>query len=138
MSIARIDTPPNAPGLTPRQERALLALLEEASITAAARGARIGERTLRRWLAQPAFADSYRAARRDCVKQATARLQHAATDAVQTLVAVMNDTTATHAARVAAARTVLEETRRAAELEDLAERVATLEAEAPAWKLGRR
>jgi len=92
---------------------------------------------LRRWLTQTAFADSYRAARRESVNQATARLQHAATDAVRTLVDVMKDTTATHAARVAAARTVLEETRRAVELDDLAERVATLEAAAPAWKLGR-
>ena len=34
------------------------------------------------------------------------------------LVDVMNDTTATHQARVAAARTVLEETRRTPELEE--------------------
>lgn len=122
--------------LTPRQERALLALLAKPSITAAAKGAKIGERTLRRWLTQPAFAKSYRAARRESVERATARLQHAATDAVRTLVDVMNDNAATHAARVAAARTVLEETRRSAELDDLAERVATLEAASPTWTLG--
>jgi hypothetical protein len=128
---------PAAKGLTRRQERALLALLAEPSIAAAAKGAKIGERTLRRWLVQPAFVDSYRAARRESVDQATARLQHAATDAVQTLVDVMNETTATPAARVAAARTLLEEMRRAVELDDLPERVATLEAAAPAWNLGR-
>jgi hypothetical protein len=49
-------------GLTPRQERALLA---ESSITAAAKAAKVGERTLRRWILRPVFADSYRAARRE-------------------------------------------------------------------------
>jgi hypothetical protein len=48
----------------PSQERALVALLAEPSITAAARAAKVGERTLRRWIVQPAFADFYRAKRR--------------------------------------------------------------------------
>jgi len=55
-------------------------------------------------------------------------LQHAASDAVRTLVDLMNDGTASDSATVSAARTVLEEARRAAELEDLIERVTALEA----------
>jgi hypothetical protein len=69
------------------------------------------------------------------VKQVTARLQRAAADAVGTLTDVMNNASSASAARVSAARTILEETRRATELEDLAERVAAaLEAAVPlAW-----
>ena len=113
--------------LSPKQERTLLALLTEPTITAAADASKVGERTLRRWLSESGFVNAYRLARRDNVSHATARLQHAATGAVHTLVSVMEDREATHSARVSAARTVLEETRRATELEDLAERVTALE-----------
>ena len=113
--------------LTGRQERALWALLSEPSIAAAAQAAGIGERTLHRWLDDPGFQDAYYDARRQAVGQAVARLQRAACTAVDTLEAVMADLTAPAAARVSAAKVVLEQVR-AESLEDQEQRITELEA----------
>ncbi len=50
--------------LTHKQDKALIALLTEPTITAAAKKAGIGERTLYRWLDDPLFAGALRQARR--------------------------------------------------------------------------
>jgi uncharacterized coiled-coil protein SlyX len=41
--------------LSPKQRRAIAALISERSTIAAAEAAKVGERTLRRWLADPGF-----------------------------------------------------------------------------------
>ncbi len=51
--------------LTPVQERAIIALLNEQTITGAAAAAEVGQRTLYRWLRQPEFSRAYREARRE-------------------------------------------------------------------------
>jgi len=65
-------------GISPRQQRAIAALLSEPRIQDAAATAGVGERTLRRWLRQPNFSRAYLECRREAVGQATARLQQAA------------------------------------------------------------
>ena len=73
-------------GLTPPQERAVIALLESPSISAAARQADVGERSLRRWLSEnDNFKQSLRRAREQSLAHATARLQGASVAAVNHL-----------------------------------------------------
>jgi hypothetical protein len=113
--------------LTRKEEAAISALLTQATLAEAAEVAGIGEATLRRWLHRDDFQTAYRAARREAVGQAIARLQHVTTVAVNTLEAVMTDPAAKESAKVTAARAVLELALRSVELEDLEVRIAVLE-----------
>ncbi len=113
--------------LTPKQEKAITALLAQPTIEAAAASLGINPATVHRWLGEPAFVEAYRSARRDAVGQAVTRLQQVSGAAVAVLVQVMADKAAPAATRVNAAKTVLEFSFRAVELEDLAERIAALE-----------
>lgn len=94
----------------------------------AAKKAKVSETTLWRWLQIPAFQSRYRTARRNLVESAIAQLQRDATVAVRVLREVAEDTEAPAAARVTAARTILEQSISAVELTDLMERVEQLEA----------
>jgi len=113
--------------ITPKQEKAVLALVEQPTIREAAKAVKVNEVTLYRWMREPDFQASYRQARRDIMSQAIARLQSCCSTAVQTLQEVMEDTEATPASRVASARAVLELACKAVEFEDLEARVAALE-----------
>jgi hypothetical protein len=77
--------------LTPKQEQALLALLSQPSIKAAAASVDVSERQLRRWLDQHPFTAAYRRGRRELVEAAVGRLQAATGQAVDTLLAVAKD-----------------------------------------------
>lgn len=118
--------------LTPKQHKAIAALLAEPTIKAAAAALGVGERTLHGWLDVPAFAIAYRVARRASVQHAIAQLQQASAIAVSTLVDLM--AFGSPAVRLGAASKVLDLTIKAVELEDLAARLAALE-EAYATKL---
>ncbi len=113
--------------VTPKQEKAITALLAQPTIAAAARAAGVNPATIYRWLAKPAFEVAYRTARREAVGQAIARLQQVSRHAVTVLVNVMASKETPPATRVAAAKTVLETAIKAVELEDLAARLAALE-----------
>jgi hypothetical protein len=113
--------------LSPKQEQALLALLNETSITKAAEHAGVGERTLYRWLEEPAFRRQYKEARRTAFDQAIGLTQRCAAGAVQTLAKVMADPKSPASARVAAAAALLRFGREALELDDLAQRIEVLE-----------
>lgn len=114
--------------LTRPQETAILALLTEPSILAAAEKANVSERTLHRWLKEePHFVAEYRRARREAFTQAIGLTQRSATAAVGTLLRVMHDTKATWSSRVAAATQVLKFARESIELDDLSARVEGLE-----------
>ncbi|MEQ8771051.1 MAG: hypothetical protein RIB60_11145 [Phycisphaerales bacterium] len=114
-------------GLTAAQERAVFALLAEPSVAAAATAAKVGERSLHRWLRDPAFLDEYRRARREAFSQAIGLTQRSSAAAVATLLRIMHDASATWSARVQAASQVLRFARESIELDDLAARVETLE-----------
>jgi hypothetical protein len=87
----------------------------------------MGERTLHRWLEDPAFSRAYRTARRQAFSHAISLTQLYAPAAVTELVRVMTDPSAPHAARVAASTALLKFGREGIQLDDLAGRVETLE-----------
>ncbi len=117
--------------LTSVQERAIIALLNEQSISRAAAVTEVGQRTLYRWLRKPEFARAYREARREAFGQAIALTQRYAPLAVNTLAQVMMDNNAPSSSKVAAATTILRFGREGIELDDLAARVEALEQTAP-------
>ena len=114
--------------LSRKQEQAIVALLAEPTIATAAGAIGIGEVTLWRWMQKPGFAEAYRQARRQIVSRAIAKLQSVCTEAVDALQEIMVDKEAKDSARVAAARTILEQAIKGLELEDLATRLESLEA----------
>ena len=113
--------------LTTKQQRAIVALLNQHTMAKAAEEAEVGERTLYRWLEDADFAAAYRRARREAFGQAIALTQRYAPVAVNTLAQVMLDREATHNSKVAAATALLRFARDGVELDDLAARVEALE-----------
>ena len=105
--------------LTPKQERALVALLDCGEIKRAARDAGVNESTLWRWLQEPGFQRRYRAARRQLVETAVAQLQSDCSVATRVLREVAEDTQAPASARVAAAKAIIEQSISAVQLVDL-------------------
>ena len=77
--------------LSRKQDQAIAALLGAPTVAAAAVQAGVGERTLRRWLKEPGFLAAYRNARRELVEGAVGRVQAAAGQAVDMLLAVAKD-----------------------------------------------
>jgi hypothetical protein len=114
--------------LSRKEETAISALLTQGTLAEAASLAGIGEATLRRWLQRDDFQAAYRGARREAVSQAVAHLQRISGEAVEALRTIMNDDQKPSSARVTAARVILELSIKAVELEDLAVRIAALEA----------
>ena len=111
--------------LSRRQEAAVSALLGEATISAAAERAGLGEATLRRWLRRPDFQSAYRAARRAVVEAAIGRLQQASGRAVACL--CKNLECGNAGVEVRAALGILDQALQAVELMDLEQRLAMLE-----------
>ena len=116
-----------ADGLTHKQEAAIIALLNEPTVTKAAVACGINDRTIYRWLDEPAFSRAYRKARRENFAQAIAASQRYAPLAVQTLAKFMADATLSVSARVTAATALLKFSCESIELDDLATRVDDLE-----------
>lgn len=114
-------------GLTPKQEDAIVRLINEPNIAKVAEACEVTDRTVYRWLQEPAFSAAYRKARRDAFSQAIALTQRYAPMAVNVLAKVMADQDAPHHARVTAAVNLLRFGREAIELDDLAARVEALE-----------
>ncbi len=113
--------------LTPKQERALVALLDCGVIKEAAKTVGVNEATLWRWLQSPEFQSRYRAARRQLVETAIAQLQSDCTVAVRVLREVAEDKEAPSSSRVAAAKTIIEQSVSAIQLTDLQERLEEVE-----------
>ena len=111
--------------LSRKQEQSIGALLTEPTISAAAAAVGIGEATLRRWMKLDDFISEYRAARRQVVEQATARLQQASSGAVDTLVRFLE--ASSESVQLRAAMAILADATSAVELLDLEERLAALE-----------
>ncbi|MBP0726776.1 hypothetical protein J5Y03_16580 [Bacillus sp. RG28] len=113
--------------LDAKQEKAIIALINEPTITRAARAAGIGETTLYRWLQEEGFNKEYRSVRKQALSQTIARLQTGTTKAAETLEEVMDDKEASSSSRVTASKTVLEMAFKAYELEELASKMDDLE-----------
>lgn len=113
--------------LTCRQDKLIAALLAKPTQEAAAAKAKVPRSTMYRWLRDEAFLTRYRAAQRDLFAHAMARLQGATSEALDTLREVMTDKQSPAAARVTAARTVLDFARTHIETAELEARLAALE-----------
>ena len=120
-----------------KQEEAIAALLTQRNVEEAARAARVGTRTLLRWMTLPEFQFAYRQARREAFRQAVARLQQGTSAAATTLLKTMIDPGTPASVRVRAAEAVFNHAAKAIELEDIEARVTELERAAEASKPGR-
>jgi hypothetical protein len=74
-----------------KKELAIAALLEHPTVESAAAAVGVNEKTLRGWMSEPDFRDTYRQARRQLVEGAVGRIQAATGQAVDTLLAVARD-----------------------------------------------
>lgn len=117
----------NPDALTPKQERALQALLSSRTLKEAALAADISETTLWRYQKDKVFAGRLREARLAATGQSMTRLQPLSGDAVAVLHGVMMKEDVPAAARISAARTTLGYSFRSAEVEELKSRIDTLE-----------
>ncbi len=111
--------------LSRKKSAAIVALLTEGTITQAAGKTGVDESTLRRWLKEVGLKREFRAARRDVVETAVARLQQSAGKAADTL--ERNLTWGHSGSEIRAALGILENAVKAVELIDLAERLEQLE-----------
>ena len=113
--------------LTARQERAILALVAFPTLAKAAQQAGVGERTLRRWLATPAFVKRYQQARACLMDRVLAGLQAGCHEGVIVLRGILQKAAATDTSKISAARTLLERCFIAQEAIQLDARVAKIE-----------
>ena len=122
--------------MTPKQEKALAALLTAHTMREAAQQAGIDERTLRRYLQEPEFLTEYRKVSGEILRNARMTAQQSITPALDTLRSVCADREARAGDRIAAARSLLEWAVKLTEAADFEERLTALEA-AAAEKGGR-
>src|SRR3712207_6024402 len=94
--------------LTPKQEKAIAALLAQPTIEAAAESLGVNGVTVHRWLQEPAFDTASREARREAVQVAIGRLQQVSGAMVAVLVNVAADKKTPPSTRVAAASKVID------------------------------
>lgn len=117
----------NGVKLSANQVKAIAALLATSSIGKAAKRCGLGERTLHRYLANEDFRRELRARQDETVAATVAALSGLSGKATETLDDVMGSKEATESVRVRAAQVILQERRKASELDDLSERVSKLE-----------
>lgn len=110
-----------------KQEEAISALLTQRNLEEAARVARIGVRTLIRWMKVPAFQTAYREARREVFGQSIARLQQGTSAAATTLLKLLIEPNTPASVRARVADSIFNHAAKAIEIEDLEARVADLE-----------
>lgn len=113
--------------MTPRQQKALAALLSTSSKAAAARAAGISDRTLRDYLADPTFQAAYKKAFGDMVEDATRQAQQAIAPALSTLRDVVEDSSEGAQFRISAARSILEYSLKLTEQNDILSQLQGLE-----------
>lgn len=108
-----------------RHMEAVLALVSEPTVKAAAEKIGISETTMWRWMQREDFREQYRGARRQVVDVALINLQQTAGEAVATLRRLLTCGQPHVEARAAVA--ILDQTIKAVELEDLDQRLKALE-----------
>lgn len=113
--------------LTPKQHRFLTAMLEEQSIDAAAKTARITRATAYKYLDDDEFRKELQAARRTIIDGISNRLRKLGTKAIETLKDNLTDAEATPATKNSTAKIILEFIYRSHELENVTERLDEME-----------
>jgi hypothetical protein len=116
--------------LSPQQSKAVAALLTASSVAQAADEVGVTARTLFRWLDDPTFEAAYRAARREALGQAMARMQGVSSAMVSVLLQLAADRRTPPSVRFQAAAKVIELSIKWNETEDIEQRLAALEAKA--------
>jgi transposase-like protein len=110
-----------------KKEQAIVALLGAPTLIDAAKNCDISQSTLRRWMQEPAFVESYRRAREQLLEAAINKLFHSTYQAAAVLLEVSKNKRATSSSRVSAARAILEIAMKAQEFHELESRIAELE-----------
>jgi transposase-like protein len=111
--------------LTPRQLRAVAAILDTPSMDAAARRARVGRSTLYSWLRDAAFREELTRRQSEVFDTALARLKCLVGDAVQGLGDLVGS--ADERVKRSACRDVLDVSLKVKELHEIEERLAAIE-----------
>ena len=114
-------------GLTPRQRKAVEALLLTGDVSAAAKEAGVSRESLYRWMKEPAFLEAVRAAEALALDELSRLLVRLGRSAATTLETAMGDPAAPAATRVRAADVVLARLLQLRELATLEARVTELE-----------
>lgn len=114
--------------MTPKQNKALAALLTSPSKAAAAQAAGISPRTLRDYLADPTFRMEYQRAFSGLVEDATRQAQQSLSPALFVLRKIVEDENEDTNARISAARAILSHGMRLIETTDILDRLTELEA----------
>jgi hypothetical protein len=114
--------------LSRSQQRAVLALLTCTTVAQAAAEAKVGERTLHRWLREDdVFKAEYLNLRQQAVNDALSALQKYSASAARVLITLANDPRCPHSVRLGAAKSVLEMSLEALNIEVLEARLERLE-----------
>ena len=113
--------------MTPRQQKALAALLTSPSKAAAAKAAGISPRTLRDYLSDQSFQAAYRDAFGNMVEDATRQAQQAISPALSTLREIVEDREEDAQARISAARAIWSHGLKLIETTDILNRLQELE-----------
>jgi len=114
--------------LTPKQRRAIEALLSGQTKTQASAAAGVTLRTLARWRDIPVFEEELRRRSTKAVSDATLRLTGTLDLAVATMRDVMEDKDAAHSVRLRAAKIASDSAIRLLEVTEVLERIESLEA----------
>lgn len=115
-------------GLTPKQEKFMVAMVTSKTITEAAERAGITRGTAHRYLKDITFKKVCRRYRSELMQQTTSLLQSASIEAVEVLRNIMLDDSISPYARQQSAQTILNAAYKAHELDDIVEMVEELEA----------
>ena len=113
--------------MTPKKQKALLALLTSPTREKAAAVAGITSKTLRGYLADPEFQAEYKRAFAVLVEDATRQAQQAIAPALSTLREIVEDSDENAQARISAARSILEYSMKLTETTDILTRLDELE-----------
>jgi hypothetical protein len=124
---------PSTVRLTPRQEKAIIALIQHPSTEQAATVAGVNARTVRRWLTEPAFVAAYLEARRQVFDEGLKRLEIALPKAVAILTDAMENST-DQARRLRAANHLLRYALKAHELLDLGRQLSEIQEQLEAYR----
>ncbi|MDP9356396.1 MAG: hypothetical protein M3R02_14145 [Chloroflexota bacterium] len=120
-------TPATSPHLTPKQRKAVEALLTTGEVTAAAQAAGVSKDSIYRWLKEPLFLAAVREAEAKALDDLSRLLVRLGRTAAATLAKTMGDPVAPYLTRVRAADAVLGRLLQLRELATLEARVAELE-----------
>lgn len=115
-------------GLTSKQEAAITALLSCPTIVEAAAEVGVNEKTIRRWMKEPAFLAAYREAQSILFDVSISCLQSKVGKAIETLDRNMSGEEVPAAVQVRAAQIVLEKAVELHKLSDLEEKIREFQA----------